>query len=191
VQAAGIGHDYRTLERLQVAAAMSTTDTKLCEICGGVVTRGKRGHDEWAKRKYCSRKCGSVARARECAAVIKTDESQRKSCAVCLRWFTRKPGQGARYWARQECCGRSCATTLFHRKRVRPAPATKDQKKGIWGRYWKAPRPPARTDIPKASTVEEYLALGGRITRIETPSVPGGNPVRSKLGGTMGAGRVR
>jgi hypothetical protein len=165
-----------------------------CVICDGPVLR-KEGElrKVWRNRKTCSPECLSKLRARlviETNARIKAAHREKAllqphpPCIVCAGPVTCRDHEDPSQWQRRKTCSPACVDKLREPKK-KPKP-TKKQRPNF-----KSAKPAKQITIPAGhvETVEEALARGLIITRIENPvHILGGVPVRYKT--STGTGRV-
>ena len=101
------GRDYGTTiksaARIQAEldAPPIAEDVKECEACGSTIRRGNRDNADWAKLRYCSKKCyGST--------MVITGLPEVKTCEWCREVFTRG-GRAPAHWLRLRFCGVKCS----------------------------------------------------------------------------------
>ena len=148
--------------------------TRVCGNCGVSLTNDQKS--------WCSRACYRDG-------ILKRRLAQRKACAICGKQFARDDRTNHARWERRQCCGSICGARFAARTRWKdykpPARPTRAQtlakSKDQLRRYWEYQR---ILSAPKGrfETMEEFLARGGKVTRIEFPKLAptGGVPTYPK-----------
>ena len=98
---AGTDYSADTIKPTAATNSVSNAQTKECVACGVTVTRDKQNAHDWARLRYCSKKCYSKT-----IAVPGLPDS--KQCEHCGAGFDRE-GRTPKHWMALRFCGNSCA----------------------------------------------------------------------------------
>ncbi len=137
-----------------------------CVICGVAVAQNspRENRKRWLARPTCGVVCGRKYRNRDADVAMVEAIREREPCLCGKAILPREGERRSRYLARR-FCSRECAGVSMWEKR-------------------RGPRPPKPAAVA-AQSVEDFLAAGGRITRVPAayvaPSVQGSLPLAEEL----------
>lgn len=93
------------------AAAAVVGQTKPCQWCGETFRRGSNSASKWEARRYCSPRCGGLARRRPVGEEQPDpcqEGAETKPCEGCGAVMVRGPRTARQTWERRRWCGEAC-----------------------------------------------------------------------------------